>query len=93
MQRTSRCDPTQVSQWKRQLLDGAIELFTSGKHTRDWEEGQAKENELLQQYCYVAACRLRPAADGVGVAQKSLSRFDACELRKLVDHDHPEISI
>ena len=29
MQRTSRCDPIQVSQWKRQLLAGASELFTN----------------------------------------------------------------
>ena len=49
MQRTSRCDPIQVSQWKRQLLDGASELFTRGKQTKDKEEGQAKEAELFQQ--------------------------------------------
>ena len=44
-----RCDPIQVSQWKRQLLDGASELFTLGKKTKDQEEGQAKEAELFQQ--------------------------------------------
>jgi transposase-like protein len=48
-QRTSRCDPIQVSQWKRQLLDGASELFPRGKKTKDMEEGQAKEAELFQQ--------------------------------------------
>jgi transposase-like protein len=41
--------PIQVSQWKRQLLDGASELFTRGKQTKDKEEGQAKEAELFQQ--------------------------------------------
>jgi transposase-like protein len=41
--------PIQVSQWKRQLLDGASELFTRGKKTKDKEEGQAKEAELFQQ--------------------------------------------
>jgi transposase len=41
--------PIQVSQWKRQLLDGASELFTRGKKSKDKEEGQAKEAELLQQ--------------------------------------------
>ena len=41
--------PIQVSQWKRQLLDGASELFTRGKNTKDKEEGQAKEAELFQQ--------------------------------------------
>jgi len=49
MQRTFRCDPIQVSQWKRQLLDGASELFTRGKKTKDKDEGQAKEAELFQQ--------------------------------------------
>jgi transposase-like protein len=41
--------PIQVSQWKRQLLDGASELFIRGKQTRDKDEGQAKEAELFQQ--------------------------------------------
>jgi transposase len=41
--------PIQVSQWKRQLLDGASELFTPGKQNKDKEEGQAKEAELFQQ--------------------------------------------
>jgi hypothetical protein len=43
MQRTFRCDPIQVSQWKRQLLDGASELFIRGKQTKDKDERQAKE--------------------------------------------------
>jgi len=30
----------QVSQWKQQLLDGASELLTRGKQTRDKGEGQ-----------------------------------------------------
>jgi putative transposase len=38
-----------VSQWKRQLLDGASELFIKGKQTKDKDEGQAKEAELFQQ--------------------------------------------
>ena len=41
--------PIQVSQWKRQLLDGASELFIRGKQTKDKEDGQAKEAELFQQ--------------------------------------------
>jgi hypothetical protein len=48
-QRTSLCDPIQVSQWKKQLLEGASELFTRGKKSKDKEEGQAKEAELFQQ--------------------------------------------
>jgi putative transposase len=35
--------PIQVSQWKKQLLEGASELFTRGKKC------QAKEAELFQQ--------------------------------------------
>ena len=41
--------PIQVSQWKKQLLEGASDLFNRGKKTKDKEEGQAKEAELLQQ--------------------------------------------
>ncbi len=47
--------PIQVSQWKRPLLDGASELCTRGKQTRDKEEGQAKEAELFQQCCFAEA--------------------------------------
>ena len=38
-----------MSQWERQLLDGASELFIRGKQTKDKEDGQAKEAELFQQ--------------------------------------------
>ncbi len=41
--------PIQVSQWKRQLLDGASELFTRGRRSKDKEEEQVKEAELFQQ--------------------------------------------
>jgi putative transposase len=41
--------PIQVSQWKKQLLEGASELFTRGKKSKDKEEGQTKEAELFQQ--------------------------------------------
>ena len=41
--------PIQVSQWKKQLLESASDLFTRGKKTKDKEEGQAKEAELFQQ--------------------------------------------
>jgi putative transposase len=39
----------QVSQWKKQLLEGASELFSPGKKSRDKDESQAKESELFQQ--------------------------------------------
>ena len=41
--------PIRESQWKRQLLDGASELFTRGKKSKDKQEGEAKEAELFQQ--------------------------------------------
>ena len=47
--------PIQVSQWKRQLLDGASELFTRGSKSKDKGEVQAKEAELFQQYCFAEA--------------------------------------
>ena len=41
--------PIQVSQGKWQLLDGASELFTRGKQSKDKQEVQGKEAELFQQ--------------------------------------------
>ncbi|APD47680.1 transposase [Synechococcus sp. SynAce01] len=41
--------PIQVSQWKKQLLEGASELFAKGKKTQGKDESQAKEGELFQQ--------------------------------------------
>jgi len=40
--------PIQVSQWKKQLLKGASELFTRGKKTKNKEDGQVKEAELIE---------------------------------------------
>jgi len=77
--------PIQVSQWKRQLLDGASELFTRGKKTKDKEEGQAKEAELFQQIG-----RLQIELEWL---KRHLGCSDACELRPLIDHDHPGLSI
>jgi putative transposase len=41
--------PIQVSQWKKQLLEGASELFARGKKNQAKDESQAKEAELFQQ--------------------------------------------
>jgi hypothetical protein len=38
-----------VSQWKKQLLEGASELFSSGKKSKEKDDTQAKESELFQQ--------------------------------------------
>ena len=37
--------PVQISQWKKQLLDGAESLFRDGRR-REREEGQARQAEL-----------------------------------------------
>ena len=39
--------PIQVSQWKKQLLEGASELFSRGRKDKDKEDSQAKEAELF----------------------------------------------
>ena len=77
--------PIEVSQWKKQLLDGASELFTRGKKSKEKEEGQAKEAELFQQIG-----KLQMELEWL---KKNLSCFDVHELRKLVDSEHPELSI
>jgi putative transposase len=41
--------PIQVSQWKKQLHEGASELFSSGKKSKEKDDTQAKESELFQQ--------------------------------------------
>lgn len=76
--------PIQVSQWKKQLLEGASELFTRGKKSKVKEEGQAKEAELFQQIG-----RLQMELDWL---KKGLSCSDTRELRKLVDSGNPELS-
>jgi putative transposase len=59
-------------------------LFTRGKKSNDKKEGPAKEVELFQQIG-----RLQMELEWL---KKSLSCSDAPELRKLIDHDHPELS-
>jgi transposase-like protein len=41
--------PVQVSQWKKQRLERASNLFARGKKTQAKDESQAKESELFQQ--------------------------------------------
>jgi transposase-like protein len=40
--------PVQISQWKKQLLDGAESLFRDGRR-REPEEGQALQAELYER--------------------------------------------
>jgi transposase-like protein len=39
--------PVQISQWKKQLLDGAESLFRDGRR-REHEEGQAQQGRTLR---------------------------------------------
>ncbi len=41
--------PIQMSQWKRELLDGVSALFTRCKKGKDTGEGQGEKGELVQQ--------------------------------------------
>ncbi len=41
--------PTQVGLWKRQLIDGAPELFERGKASSREEEFQRREKELFEE--------------------------------------------
>jgi putative transposase len=41
--------PTQVHQWKKQLVEGAVELFQDGRSRRETAELQAQETELYEQ--------------------------------------------
>ena len=40
--------PVQISQWEKQLLDGAESLFRDGRR-REREEGQALQTELYER--------------------------------------------
>ena len=77
--------PIQVSQWKKLLLEGASELFTRGKKSKDREEGLRRRPS-----CSSRSGDCRWSWSG---SKKSLSCSEAHELRKLVDHDHPELSV
>ena len=46
--RAFQVHPVQISQWKKQLLDGAESLFRDGRH-REHEEGQALQAELYER--------------------------------------------
>ena len=46
--RTFQVHPVQISQWKKQLLDGVESLFRDGRH-RDPEPGQADPAELYEK--------------------------------------------
>jgi transposase-like protein len=47
--------PIQVSQRKKQLLDGASDLFTRGNKSQAKDVSQAKEAERFQQYGFAEA--------------------------------------
>jgi transposase-like protein len=46
--RTYQVHPVQISQWKKQLLDGAESLFRDGRR-RDGDDNQALQAELYER--------------------------------------------
>ena len=46
--KTFQVHPVQISQWKKQLLDGVESLFRDGRR-REREEGQALQAELYER--------------------------------------------
>jgi putative transposase len=46
--KTFQVHPVQISQWKKQLLDGAESLFRDGRR-REHEDGQAMQAELFER--------------------------------------------
>jgi putative transposase len=46
--RAYQVHPVQISQWKKQLLDGIDSLFQDGRR-RDQDEGQALQAELYER--------------------------------------------
>jgi putative transposase len=76
--------PIQVSQLKKQLLEGSSELFTRGKKPQAKDDGQVKEAELFQQIG-----KLLMELEWL----RNLSCSDAHERRKLVDPDHGQFMI
>jgi putative transposase len=77
--------PIQVSQWKKQLLEGAGDLFSKGRKDKEKGDLQNREAELFQEIG-----KLKMELEWI---KKSLSSSSAHELRRLVDQNHPQLSI
>ena len=41
--------PSQIHEWKRRLLEGAVELFRDGRTAKAAAQQQAQEGELFEQ--------------------------------------------
>ena len=48
LSRAFQVHPVQISQWKKQLLDGVEDLFRDGRR-REREEGESRQAELYEQ--------------------------------------------
>jgi len=77
--------PIQVSQWKKQLLESASDLFGKGRKDKERGDHQTREAELFQEIG-----KLKMELEWL---KKSLSCSTAHELRRLVDQNHPQLSV
>jgi putative transposase len=75
--------PPQISQWKRQLLEGLPELFSSRRGKR------AREAEALQEELYQEIGRLKMELEWV----KKKLPSSTTEKRVLIEWGHPEYSL
>src|SRR5262245_296954 len=75
--------PVQISQWKKQLLDGAESLFANGRR-REHNQSEALQAELYQQIG-----RLNMELEWL----KKKSPAAADLKRPLVEPDHPNLNI
>lgn len=75
--------PTQIAQWKRQLLEGGSNLFGQ-QHLREQHEQTARETELFEQIG-----RLKMELEWL---KKKLT-VSVDDKRALVDPHHPDLSI
>ena len=75
----------QLGRWERPLLNSASDLFTRSKKRTDKSESKPKEPEIFRQ---IGKFQME-----LGGSKKDVNFSDVDELRRLVEHDHPEPSV
>ena len=75
---------SQVTAWKKQLLEGAPELFEDGRSKRAAEDGGRRRGAVRAD---------RPAEDGSRLAEKKSCRAQLKDCRRWIEPDHPQLTI